>query len=74
MLVRIILGWWFYLTNQKNELAQRRLKICTDCSSRKGMTCNLCGCNLNAKARVEEDECPLDKWPNEKMNKWTFTP
>lgn len=59
---RIILGWWYWVTNQNNKLARERLKICLKCSDRKGGICNLCGCFLNAKARLHEEECPIQKW------------
>lgn len=62
---RIILGWWYYATNKNNELARRRLSICVDCNYRKTFTCGFCGCNLQAKARLPEEDCPDpngDKW------------
>lgn len=58
----IILGWWFYFTNQHNELAQERLAICAPCIHRKGVLCGLCGCVLQAKARLIEENCPANKW------------
>jgi len=63
---RILLGWYFWVTNRNNKLAQERLKICADCELRKGFVCGVCFCPLNAKARIPEEECPhpaeLNKW------------
>lgn len=62
---RIILGWWYYITNKNNELARRRLSVCVDCPYRKWFACGLCGCGLQAKSRLHEEDCPHpegDKW------------
>ncbi len=62
---RITLAWWYMLTNWNNELARKRLAICTKCELRKGFFCGVCGCVLNAKARLEDESCPHpdgDKW------------
>lgn len=58
----IILGWWFWITNQHNELAQERLAICAPCIHRKGVVCGLCFCPLQQKARVEDEKCDAGKW------------
>lgn len=58
----IILGWWFWLNNQNNKIAQERLKICTRCPFRCGFLCCECGCVLQAKARLEDEECPKEFW------------
>lgn len=62
-LSQILLGWWFWITNRNNKLAQYRLATCTICPARKGMICSNCGCVLQAKARLKEEECPLGLWP-----------
>ncbi len=65
VLGRIILGWWYWITNANNTMAKERLKICTHCELRKGLVCGECGCVLQAKARLADDECPHpdgDKW------------
>lgn len=64
-LSRIILGWYFFLTNKNNELAQKRLKICAGCEFRKGIVCGICSCVLQAKARLPEEGCPAHRWPGE---------
>lgn len=70
-IINIILGWWFWVTNRNNELAKSRLKVCADCSFRVGFTCGECGCVLQAKARLYDEECPLGMWskpPESKCN------
>jgi len=59
---RIFIGWYYFLTNQKNEVAKRRLSICVDCVHMKAGMCSLCGCLLQAKARIEDEICPANKW------------
>lgn len=62
---RIILGWWYYLTNKNNVLARRRLSICVDCELLKWGLCTGCGCVAKVKATIEEEYCPHpegDKW------------
>lgn len=62
MLVRIILGWWFFITNRNNDLAKKRLDVCVYCPYRVGVTCGECGCFLQAKTRVPEETCPKNLW------------
>lgn len=59
---RIILGWWYFFTNKNNTLARERLKICVGCPKMSKGICTSCGCVLQAKARIVEEECPLNKW------------
>ncbi len=61
-LSNIIIGWWFFLTNQNSITARKRLKICSTCEFRKWFICGECFCPLNAKAR-SDDDCPKGKWP-----------
>jgi len=61
-LYHIFLGWFFWLTNRRNDLANKRLPICVECQFRKGFTCGECGCWLQAKARIQDEECPKGKW------------
>lgn len=58
----IIIGWWFWITNQYRFIAQDRLKVCAKCIHRKGFLCGLCGCVLQAKARLIDEKCPANKW------------
>lgn len=61
-IVSIILGWWFWITNRNNLMAAERLQVCAHCDFRKGTLCGICGCVLEAKARLKEEDCPLGQW------------
>jgi hypothetical protein len=66
-MIRILLAWWFWITNRNNELAKSRLVICAGCDKRRWVVCGVCGCPLQTKARLEEEECPHpsgNKWKN----------
>lgn len=74
---RIFLGWWYFFTNKNNTLARERLKVCVECPKMSKGVCTSCGCVLQAKARIEEEECPDDKWVSvimednaKKINNW----
>lgn len=56
--MKILIAWYYFFTNRNNALAQRRLKICSECENRKWFVCKICGCPLMAKARLtgEYDE------------------
>jgi len=59
------LAWWFWITNQNNEIARRRLSICSRGELRKAFVCGVCYCPLQAKARLNDEICPHpkgDKW------------
>lgn len=63
----IIKGWYYSLRGFNYELAEQRMEQCKKCSEilylTKNVTeCNICGCFLDAKTRVEEEKCPLKKW------------
>lgn len=64
---RILLGWWFWVTNQNDYMARRRLKNCIPCPERDGMVCGICSCVLQAKARIPHEKCPLYKWPGDRV-------
>ena len=57
----IIIGWYRKLFNKKPDLAIYRLNICRTCPYKiricKQDLCNLCGCVLDAKVRVEDEQC-----------------
>lgn len=65
---RIFLGWYYFITNKNNEMALERLKICVECPLMKRGVCTDCGCVLQAKARIKEEKCPLDKWDLDRGN------
>ena len=62
----IIKGWFYKLFKKKQNLADIRLAICNTCEHRTetslGNACSQCGCILDAKTRVEDEHCDLDKW------------
>jgi len=62
-MINIIKGWLRFLFSKRTQMASDRIKICLDCPFRKGYFCGVCFCELHAKASVEEEECPKDKWP-----------
>ena len=66
-LINIIKGWYFRFFNKNEQLARKRIAICNKCKSKRhidmlGDICDICGCVLSAKARVEDEQCELNKW------------
>lgn len=66
-LIHIIKGWYYYIFNKNEQLARKRIAICKKCKScmriaRIGDICAECGCVLEAKARVKDEQCELNKW------------
>lgn len=66
-LINIIKGWWYLLFNKNEKLAKKRIAICKKCKSLEhiemlGDICGECGCILEAKARVKDEKCELNKW------------
>lgn len=60
---RILMAWWYWVTNRNNWLSKERLQHCAYCEFRKWFVCGECGCPLQAKSRLMEEECPKGKWP-----------
>lgn len=62
----IIIGWYLKIFNKHSDLATYRLNICKKCPYKikvlKQDICDLCGCILDAKARVEEEQCYDNRW------------
>ena len=62
----IIKGWFYKLFKKKQDIAISRLEICNTCEhnveTSLGNACSQCGCILDAKTRVEDEHCDLDKW------------
>lgn len=67
---RIVVGWWYWITNTNNEEAQERLLICSQCPFMMLGVCTKCGCALQAKARIDEEICPELKWPGDKWRNY----
>lgn len=66
-LIHIIKGWYFRLFNKNEQLAIKRIAVCKKCDSCMhtdilGDICAECGCILEAKARVKDEYCELNKW------------
>lgn len=61
-LFNIAKGWYLFLFAKRSQMAKERLKICFECELRKGIVCGVCFCELHAKAEIEQEECPKDKW------------
>lgn len=58
----ILVGWFRFLFRPKSEMAKARLQICLPCPYRKGRFCGECWCELDAKAEIQEEECPKGNW------------
>ena len=65
-LKNIIIGWYRKFTKKKQTLAEYRLSICNKCPYKKIIlsqeVCDLCGCVLDAKVRVEDEICYDERW------------
>jgi hypothetical protein len=53
-------------TGDNQALYERRVAICRKCDriyvNSIGEECSVCHCFLNAKLRLKNRSCPLDKW------------
>ena len=63
----IIKGWYYKLLGINLELVESRMSCCNECSdviciTKNTKVCKHCGCFLDAKTRIKEEECPLNKW------------
>lgn len=67
--MKILLGWWFWITGENSQIKKDRLKICFVCDKRRWFICSCCGCPLFQKASLTgqwDDGCPHPdgpKWP-----------
>lgn len=64
---QIAKGFYNNLLSKEEELYQKRIAICRDCSFIKidkifGEQCTSCGCILRSKCRVIDANCPKGKW------------
>lgn len=65
--ITILKSIWFNLTNKNERLAKKRLDICNQCDKKinikyVGDVCDICGCILDNKTRVKDENCDLCKW------------
>ena len=44
------------------EIYEKRLAVCRSCDFLVGATCNACGCYVEMRAAVAEQQCPYRKW------------
>lgn len=60
----ILTGWKNVIFKDKTveEMATKRVIICSDCPYNKHSICSQCGCPLAAKTRSPESKCPEGKW------------
>ncbi len=60
-------GFAYLATGENEELSQKRMKICSNCPHfRGGESCAFCGCLMEAKTRIPEEQCA-----DEKNRRWT---
>jgi len=59
-------GYTALATGKKYEFTDGRIRTCRKCEDnywiKKALWCSLCKCYIPAKARVETEKCPKDKW------------
>lgn len=50
--------------NVSKEIYEKRMVTCQSCDdlNRQKATCNLCGCYVEYKGRMETESCPKNKW------------
>jgi hypothetical protein len=62
----IVKGFTALATGKKYEFADSRIAICRGCPDNywtgKVIWCKICKCCIPAKANVEDEKCPKDKW------------
>lgn len=62
----IVEGWTKVLLCKENPQVRERRHICRNCPAMKRIlwqdVCTDCGCFLNAKTRVEDEQCPRGRW------------
>lgn len=65
-ILNIIKGWYYKIFNKEEYLAKNRIPVCKKCpnmtNTALGNTCKLCGCILDAKTRVKDEHCEINKW------------
>jgi hypothetical protein len=62
----IVKGFTALATGKKYEFTDGRIRVCRTCEDNywiaRVLFCSICKCNIPAKARVESEKCPKDKW------------
>lgn len=64
--INIVKGFTALATGIKYEFTDDRVRECQKCEKNywvgRRLFCSICKCFIPAKARVENEKCPLDKW------------
>lgn len=62
----IIKGYHRYALNKTYEFADDRIRVCQRCEKNywigRTLWCSICKCFVPAKARVEDEQCPIKRW------------
>ncbi len=62
----ITIGYTALAIGIKYEFTDDRIRACQKCEKnywiKRTLWCSICKCYIPAKARVEDEKCPLDKW------------
>lgn len=65
-IINIIKGHYNAWFGKEQKLYNDRISICNECDCKLhtsiGDVCSECGCPLQAKTRVGDEKCDLDKW------------
>lgn len=51
-----------FLLNKNKELYKERIQHCRGCEHNGVVKCLNCGCVKQFKLRVDNENCPIDKW------------
>lgn len=60
-MINIIKGFWLWVFTGRSIIQEERLLICEKCSPYT-LTCPICKCFKEPKAKVPREKCPLNKW------------
>jgi len=64
----IAVGYGNLMRGKKYEFTDDRVRTCQKCEYNywryRTLWCSICKCFVPAKARVESEKCPKNKWPN----------
>jgi hypothetical protein len=55
---KIATGYAYLAMGINEELSKERLKICRNCINFESPACKICGCDMAAKTRLPNEECP----------------
>ena len=58
----VVRGELGVLPDNIKQLAEKRLKSCSECPQRKEKRCGVCNCFLTAKTKDIDSSCPINRW------------